>query len=200
MSGPERRRASALGETFRAGTRHGAERATELVELCERRDLILLLLRGKPTEAPWRERCEAALGLPLPLVPNTTSAGPDRTVLWLGPDEWLVSGCLNTSTIDALTTACTALVDISHGRSVIRLAGRHAPALLAKGLPLDLHPRSFGPGRCAQSVLARCNVLLHQLDSRPTYDLYAMRSYARSVTHFLLQAGAEYGCRVIDDA
>ena len=34
----------------------------------------------------------AALGFPLPEVPNTTTGDGTRTALWLGPDEWLVVG------------------------------------------------------------------------------------------------------------
>jgi sarcosine oxidase subunit gamma len=46
-------------------------------------------------------------------------------------------------------------VDVSASRAVIELAGAQARAVLAKGCGLDLHPRSFTAGRCAQTVLAR---------------------------------------------
>ena len=34
----------------------------------------------------------AALEVPLPATPNTTTGDGTRTALWLGPDEWLVLG------------------------------------------------------------------------------------------------------------
>jgi sarcosine oxidase subunit gamma len=70
------------------------------------------------------------------------------------------------------------VVDQSHGRAVLRLAGRRARDVLAKGCRLDLHPRAFRPGRCAQTVIAQVAVLLHQGDERPTYDLYVFAGYA----------------------
>ena len=56
--------------------------------------------------------------------------------------------------------------------------GETARNLIAKGCPLDLHPRVFAAGRCAQSVLAKADVTLHQLDEEPSYDLFVLCSFA----------------------
>jgi sarcosine oxidase subunit gamma len=98
------------------------------------------------------------------------------------------------------------LCDVSHGRVAVRVSGADVRAALAKGCMLDLHPREFGPGACAQTVVARMNVIVHR---RPTgdendgdekdeaiFDLYVARSYARSFWHWLTEAADEYGCAV----
>jgi len=191
----EPRRASALQEAHAPGL-HGAQGGIARVAIAERRGLTLLLLRGKSSNPAIADAVRAATGIELPVQPNTTATSGASTLLWLGPDEWLLSGEVARDASAALVAGCAALVDVSHGRTVIRVSGVRAREMLAKGLPIDLHPRTFGPGRCAQSALARCNVLVHQTDDAPTFDLYVMRSYGRSLMHFLCEAGEEFGYSV----
>ena len=115
----------------------------------------------------------------LPAEPNTAAGKGERRALWLGPDQWLV------------VTPSGA-----EGRAVIGLAGAHARDVLAKGCPLDLHPRAFGPGRCAQSTLAKALVILHQLSDRPSYDIYVERSFADYLWTWLEDAAAEHGVAI----
>jgi sarcosine oxidase subunit gamma len=68
---------------------------------------------------------------------------------------------------------------------------------MMKGCSLDLHPREFGPGRCAQSTLAKAQIILHQLDDGPTYDLYVARSFAEYLWAWLEDASLEYGMAVV---
>ena len=75
-----------------------------------------------------------------------------------------------------------AITDVTDGRVAFRLAGPSAREVLAKGCPLDLHPRAFAPGRCAQSLLAKASVLIHLVDDGPergpSFDVYVARSFA----------------------
>jgi sarcosine oxidase subunit gamma len=72
--------------------------------------------------------------------------------------------------------------------------------VLAKGCPLDLHPRAFPPGACAQSLLAKVAVLIHlQDDDRargPSFDVYVARSFAHYLWMWLEDAGREYGVQI----
>jgi sarcosine oxidase subunit gamma len=61
-----------------------------------------------------------------------------------------------------------------------------------KGCSLDLDPAAFGPGRCAQTALARAHMLLHQVSDVPCYHVYAHRSFADYVFAWLEDAAAEY--------
>jgi sarcosine oxidase subunit gamma len=48
-------------------------------------------------------------------------------------------------------------VDVSHNRVILRVRDRNA---LAAGCGLDLDPDRFRPGHCAQTLLARAQVIL----------------------------------------
>jgi len=106
----------------------------------------------------------------LPLDPNAWTAGDGREALWLGPDEWLVVGAPGSAPAIAaelgrsLAGEHHSVVDTSANRTVVELTGDARFDLLTQGCGLDLHPRSWRPGRCAQSLLARVPVLLQERD------------------------------------
>lgn len=112
-------------------------------------------LRETPLEAQVDVRGDALPGFPV--VPNTTAIVDGRLVLWLGPDEWLVLGGRESDYPDAL-----AAVDVSANRAALELAGPEAVDVLAQGCALDLDESVFATGRCAQTLLARAEVILHR--------------------------------------
>jgi sarcosine oxidase subunit gamma len=114
--------------------------------------------------------------LRLPLEPNRVQAADGRTALWLGPDEWLVAGD-GPLGLD-LPPGAGSVVDLSANRVVLELRGPAARDVLAAGCALDLHPRAFGPGRCAQTLLARAAVILEQTSDEPAYRIYVRPSFA----------------------
>lgn len=117
-------------------------------------------------------RLDAALtgsaSLPLPTAPNTTLETTDRAVLWLGPDEWLVLGPPHAggeivAELEAsLAGVHRSVVDLSANRVAIELGGPGRFDLLASGCAIDLHPRSWHAGMCAQTLFARTQVILHE--------------------------------------
>jgi sarcosine oxidase subunit gamma len=130
-------------------------------------------LRFDPVDAA-ATRIGDLLGTPLPVVPNTGS----EAVLWLGPDQWLVFGASEDELRAALGDTAGSVVDVSANRVGYELSGPGAREVLEQGCAIDLHPRAFGPGRCAQTMLARANVVLHQIDAAPTYRLLVRPSFA----------------------
>jgi sarcosine oxidase, subunit gamma len=164
--------------------------------------LAQLDLRLDPADAAARAAVESVIG-PLPLEPNTVHGGPDAAVVWLGPDEWLVVGppdgaaTLERQLRDALATgapdASVALVDVSANRTTLELAHADARAILAGGCPIDLHPRAFGPGRCAQTLVARAGVILWQTADEPvaTFRLLVRPSFAAYLAAWLTDAIGE---------
>jgi sarcosine oxidase, subunit gamma len=161
--------------------------------------LAQLNLRGEAEDETFAEAVAAALGCPLPREPNTVTDANSLHILWLGPDEWIVIGPPDTEwqiaavLNEALAGRHVSVVDISASRTVLELAGSRARELLAKGCGLDLHPRSFTPGRCAQTLLAKANVILHQTSGTPVYRLSVRNSFARYLAAWLQDAAAEYG-------
>jgi sarcosine oxidase subunit gamma len=110
---------------------------------------------------------ERAVGVRPTTTPNR-SAGSESgaRILWLGPDEWLVvdSAQAPASLESLLATAIASFggtaVDVSAHRTIFELSGPAARDLLASACSIDLDPRVFGPGVCAQTMLARVDVVL----------------------------------------
>ena len=134
----------------------------------------------------------AAASLGFPTAPDTATTSGDRDVLWLGPDEWLVVGGPGAADAiaDELERSLAGLhhsvVDVSANRAVIELTGTSRHDLLASACPIDLHPRSWVDGRCAQSVFGAAQVLLHER-ARAT-RLFVRPSFANYVVDLLLAA------------
>ena len=173
------------------------------VRLGERQELGKVDLRGDAHERAFMAAVGRVLDLLLPTEPCTSAAKGQIGALWLGPDQWLVT-CPASDVADlvgslraALAEVHAAITDLTDGRVAFRLAGPSARDVLAKGTPLDLHPRAFGPGSCAQSLLAKASVLIHLLDDEPergpNFDVYVARSFAHYLWTWLEDAGREYG-------
>jgi sarcosine oxidase subunit gamma len=161
----------------------------------------LVNLRLDPSNATARAAAEAALGLALPAQPNHATDGTGRSALWLGPDEYLVvteaggEAGLAETLRQALHGHHAAVTDVSDGRTTIEIAGRHARDVLAKGCGLDLHPRVFGPGRCAQTGLAKARIILRQTGPAPVFEIFVERSHAEYLWLWLKDAAREFDTR-----
>jgi sarcosine oxidase, subunit gamma len=127
------------------------------------------------------------LDVPVP-APNRVTTVGERAVLWLGPDEYLVVAADGD---DVSEVTGESVVDVSANRTTIELSGPHARDVLEKGMSIDLHPRAFGPGQCAQTLLARAQVILRQVDEKPTYHVLVRGSFAPYLADWLVDASKE---------
>ena len=163
-----------------------------------RDDLGHINLRGNAVDKSFRDAIEAAVGQPLPVVPNTTSFG-DHRIFWLCPNEWLIltDATGMPSVTDAIRQATGGLHasvnDVSGGQVALQLQGAEVRTLFAKGCTLDLHSSVFTAGSCAQSGLARASVLLGQIDDAPAFIVVVRRSFADYLCRWLLHAGRDIG-------
>ena len=149
-------------------------------------------------DGPAAGRIASALGTPLPTDPNTVAEAGELRVLWLGPEEWLLTGPDGSAPGTAVLLKAALLdepgsvVDVSANRTTLELSGGAARDVLEKGCALDLHPRAFAPGSCAQTLVAGVNVILHQVDQEPAYRLLVRGSFAQYLADWLLDAMEEY--------
>jgi sarcosine oxidase subunit gamma len=163
--------------------------AVRLAELCFAEQIGL---RVRPPVAAY------LAGVPLPLEPNRVASMRTLRTLWLGPNEWLVTSPegmapdLMARLTRALAGRHAAVSDLSASRAIIEIAGSRARDLLEKGCGLDLHPRAFGPGSCAQTLFAKLPVILDQTSAAPAYRLFVRRSSARWLTEWLIDAALEF--------
>ena len=179
------------------------------VQLSECPFLGHLNLRGDPEDAVFLEAVEAATGARLPIEPNTVSESDRVAALWLGPNEWLLlTGAEEQAGVEealrkALDDRFYALVDLSGGQTVINLRGRNAREVLSKGCTLDLHPRVFGPGLCAQSNVAKAAAIIRPLkdeEGTSSFDIIVRRSFADYLARWLEDASREYGFAVVSNS
>ena len=152
--------------------------------------------RTDPNDARTMQQLASILEFALPVVPNTITSRRDRRALWLGPDEWLIVGAedqekaIAQALRDGLGGAFGSIVDVSANGTIIEIRGPNARDLLAHGVPIDLGSRSFGPDRCAQTLLAKAQVVIERVTDDPAFHLYVRSSFASYVADWLLDAAA----------
>lgn len=165
----------------------------------EQRPAAIVQINGAPTEF----RLASALGflaLESTIEPRRACTGRGGTLLWNGPGQWLaVSPSTSASRFigdlrDALEPSGATVTDLSHARSVIRIAGPKARDVILKGCPLDLE--SFVANDCASSLLGHLNVQIHCLGDQ-SFDLYVFRSFGLALWEWLVDAALEYGVEML---
>ena len=171
------------------------------VTLREMGPMAQVSLRADPADAGLLARIGEALTALPPTVPNTATAATDGEghVLWLGPDEWLVvatedaptevAAAIEAAVRGAAGDAFLTAVDVSANRVGIEIAGPGAADLLASGCALDLE-RGLPVGGCAQTLLARANVVLWHVadDPTPVYRVLVRPSFVRYLLGWLRDA------------
>jgi len=155
-------------------------------------------LRADPSDAALMARLSEAIGGRPPTEPNTAVVSDDGTrhVLWLGPDEWLIlaepdaAPSLEAAISTALGEGRGAVVDVSANRTAIAVSGPRARELLAFGCSLDLDERRFKPGMCAQTLLARANVIIVPVGPavEPSFRILVRPSFAGYLAAWLTDA------------
>lgn len=129
-------------------------------------------------------------------IPPESYAYDLPIIFCLGADEWLVHCDL------ACAEAVRATLEKSFGEthhaativtdyySLLELRGRRAAAVLARGCPLDLHPRVFTAPRCAQTRFGNASILLYQptTDAEPRFIIQTRWSFTEYVWDYLTVA------------
>jgi heterotetrameric sarcosine oxidase gamma subunit len=155
--------------------------------------LTVVSLTAWPGEAAaLAERLRARFGLELAEAGRWTEAG-DLACIWLAPDHWQIerAGAHDLAPdLAALAGPHGGVIDVTDARAALRIGGGGSRDLLARLLPLDLHPRAFAPHRAASTIAAHIGVQIRQIDATPTYDLACLRSYAESLRRAVEHAGA----------
>lgn len=155
-------------------------------------------IRGSSDNADFMAALKQVLGVDLPIQVNTFLVADGNTILWLGPNEWLVVTAEGMATElikkleSALADTFSAVNDISGANTVLEISGIKAQALLLKGCPLDLHHSVFSTGQCAQTVMAKTSMTLWQVHDEPIYKLVVRRSFADYLGLWLADATREY--------
>jgi sarcosine oxidase subunit gamma len=155
--------------------------------------LATVMARGDRAEELTR-RVREAFGLELPWGPHRAAAGA-TAFAWAGPGHWLAMAAHTdaaafTSRLRQTLEGVASVSDQTDGRVMVRIGGPKVREVLAKGVPIDLHPRAFMPGDAAVTLCGHITVHIWQVDAIPTYELAVPRSMTASFLEWLGSATA----------
>jgi sarcosine oxidase subunit gamma len=181
--------------------RHGCRAGDPGVTATEVRSVGLVLMTArKGRRTSLAETVRSTYGVELPGTPRRV-AWRDIAFIWSGPDQWLArmepAPAAGMEAVLAPLAGMASLVDQSHGRTVLRVTGPKVRDALAKGCPIDLHPRAFKAGDTAVTSVAHIGVQLWQTDDAPTYEIAVARGFALSFWHWLEASAAECGLELV---
>jgi heterotetrameric sarcosine oxidase gamma subunit len=185
-----------------AATRSGwvvdARRSVADLVLSDESPLAKVLVKG-----PVTDTLAGALGTSFGRARRTEVGGEAALVVGSGPGEWLVVAPTGTgaSTVASVRDAVggradfVSVIDLTHGRALMRLTGLRAPSVLAKVCAVDLED-AMVPNRAAfRSSVATVvtDVVRDDEDGTPSFLLHCERSTGQFLAEALLDAGEEYG-------
>jgi sarcosine oxidase subunit gamma len=133
---------------------------------------------------------------PFDIAINTCSVTNGRISARLGPDEWLLLGDSDGSSLArelhvALAGDNFSLVDIGHRNVAIAVAGGHAREVINGDCPLDLDDEAFPPGSATRTLLGKAEIILLRPGAEASYRLECWRSFAPYVLALLKEVGRE---------
>jgi len=165
-------------------------------------------LQGSPDHQPLVQQARILWGLGSLPAPHRALGSQTHQLLWTGPKSWLVIGndrslqarseaaSAFSDTRDQINRAGGALFDVSASRIGWIVRGARAPDLLASVCPLDLEPKAFAPGSCAQSLLGHVVALYHR-QSDGDFAVHVARSFSHGVWEAMCTSAAQYGYEVL---
>lgn len=89
------------------------------------------------------------------------------------------------------TDEFVSVIDVTSGRTLLRLTGESSPALLAKICALDLATAPDGSAMRSSVAKVNAEIVRDDTGGRPSYLLACERSYGRFLTETINDAGGE---------
>jgi heterotetrameric sarcosine oxidase gamma subunit len=149
-------------------------------------DLSQLAKIGVKTEVP-----------PFGISYGRSARQGDWIIAGSGPDEWTLVGPIG-NTFEVATTGFATVIDLTHGRALMRLTGGQSSLVLGKLCPIDLSDRMCPNGAAFRATVANVVTDLIRSDDHDvnSYLLHCERSSGQFLFDTLLDAGAEFGIDV----
>jgi len=166
-------------------------RSSAPLRLADHTPLAKVAVRAAPDGA-----LAARLGVPFG---HTARDVVGTLVVGSGPGEWLLLAAPGTArhTAEGICAGeeFVTVIDVTHGRALLRLTGPAGDQLLAKVCAIDLSDRVTPDGTAFRSEVARLvtDVIRDDVDSTRSYLLHCERSSGQYLFDALLDAGRELG-------
>lgn len=132
---------------------------------------------------------------------------PDGTFeIGAGPGEWFFLGVASERRAELAARGAdgaddfVTVVDLTHGRALVRLSGADAPRVMAKVCAIDLDDAVTPDGSAFRTSVAKLvtDVVRDDLaEGTRSYLLHCDRSSGQYLFDALLDAGAEFGIEVV---
>ncbi len=157
-------------------------------------------IRGKSSDKEFMKNIGSVLNLVLPIEPNVRIFNNNISIMWLGPNEWLVETPENEKDEiislleNKLNPKRTAITDVSFNRTVLRLEGEKAFNLLSKFLVANLDVILKSNFSVAQTIFTKIPILImrNNTDKETTsLDLHLNRSHAKYVYDLLVDGSKD---------
>ena len=159
--------------------------------------------------APWNGAMAKALGVPFGRAGREIPGQDGQEGAWLvvgsGPGEWYVlappgaaaavADWLGTMAADSAGEEFVSVVDLTHGRALMRITGRDAPELLARLCGADLHDDMAPDGAALRSSVAAVatDIIRDDRAGVASYLLHCERSSGQYLFGALVSAGEPLG-------
>jgi len=153
-------------------------------------------LRGSTKDKNFLSNAGSILETLIPLEPNTKVENTQFQVIWLSPNEWLISFLKNdifskiyNQLINDLNPEKTSVTDISENKTVIRITGNKTNELLRKFMILDIDKDLKDNSRVAQTIFVKIPILIicnHLNEQKQSFDIHVNRSHTNYLRSLLL--------------
>ncbi|CAN0491760.1 unnamed protein product, partial [Discosporangium mesarthrocarpum] len=171
---------SALASVYEPG-RKGAGSGEALVSITEITGRDIVQLAAWPdTVGSVSSKAAKPVGVALPSDTRSASTKGKTWVFKTAPEKFLVVCEQKAKMGEALGKAFKAeqavVTELGHSRTILRVSGEAARAVLARGVPVDLHPDVFARGAFAQTGIHGVSVLCTR-SGPEQFDLIMPRNF-----------------------
>ena len=159
-------------------------------------------LRGDTKDRDFMSNAGSVLDILIPTEPNTKIQNKVLQVIWLSPDEWLLSFFNSNHFLrifeelnNQLNHEKTSITDISENKTIIRIEGNHTTELLRKFMVLDIDKVLNSNLRVAQTIFVKIPVLIirnHHDEEEQSYDIHVNRSHSKYLRDLLLDGCTQF--------
>jgi len=142
---------------------------------------------------PLRKVHVKAEAAPFAISYGRSTQQGDMLIAGSGPGEWTILAAPN-SPIELSVPGFATVIDITHGRALVRLTGVHARGVLEKVCSIDLSDSMCPDGAAFRASVAGVvtDVVRHDQEGTRSYLLHCERSSGQFLFDALCDAGAEF--------
>ena len=158
---------------------------------------IVSVIAAKGKTSALAATLKKDFGVALPGM-GQSAAARGLTLVGVQPDSWLAlqpGGANLAGRLEDKAGKLAMVTSLSHGRTLMRMAGPRARDVLAKGTAVDLHTAAFKPGMAAATQIGHVGVTI-VCTGADSFDLITLSTFAAGFWEGLCELSLEWGYEV----